>query len=183
MGVGLWARQPGPYFCTQPFLRPGITGLITQDGASVLQLTSQISPTRKHAGAQVPATRGSEQHENTGVRKGEGGQLPSSLPTHLPAKGAPGVFSRPQARAQLLALERSRLGEVRQCAVPRWCHDDTLPSQQGQQILRAGGFGEVKRRPSLGGKDSIEKVQWIERPQKPKHKTGPLRKSFPPDQI
>lgn len=30
VGGGLWARELGPYSCTQPFLRPGITGLKTE---------------------------------------------------------------------------------------------------------------------------------------------------------
>lgn len=109
----------------------------------------------------------------------QGEQLLSSHPLHLPSKGTPGVFSGPKARAQLLALERTGLREVRQCTVPRWCHYYPLPSQQGQQILRAGGFGEVKRGPSLGGKDSTEKVPRAGRPQKLKHKMGSTEETLP----
>lgn len=83
------------------------------------------------------------------TRRPTSGFSSQTLPSHTPAEGAL-VLRGPQAGAQLLSVERARLGEVRQRPVPRWCHDHTLPGQEGQQVLGAGGLGEVEGGHGLG---------------------------------
>lgn len=62
MGGGLWARQLGPYSCTQPFLRPGITGLRMELESFNQLLESPKQGTRLGNKAPTCATLGSQQH-------------------------------------------------------------------------------------------------------------------------
>lgn len=139
--------------------------------------TPQAGPGEPHSLVSVPSPAHprqllspTEQMCKVRLRRGGGGsevqansrqarpQLPRQCwgdPQHSPSEGALGVLGGPQAGAQLLPLEGPRLGEVGQRPVPWRRHDHTLPGQEGQQVLGAGGLGELKRGHSLGGAGKV----------------------------
>ena len=55
----------------------------------------------------------------------------------------------------MLPLEGPCLGEVGERPVPWRRHDHALPGQEGQQVLGAGGLGELERGHSLGGAGKV----------------------------
>lgn len=61
VGDGLWARQLGPYFCTQPFLRPGWNFSSLTDFSNLSNKETGWS-TSAHHKSLTPAILGSQQH-------------------------------------------------------------------------------------------------------------------------
>lgn len=163
VGRGALRRRPRPWPTTPSrhsltHGTPGTQGFLwagrvlpTLDTASGLhEQTRQVSSARLPEGGGAdggPTHR--RVHSQLLPARGRASPV-GTVPSHAPAKGAL-VLGGPQAGAQLRPLERSCFGEVRQRPVPRRGHDHTLPGQEGQQVLGAGGLGEVEGRHGLGG--------------------------------